>query len=85
MLWVRARGGADERFPPPAQACFESWRWRSEQFSCWLAEQVRRGGAEGRGPEREGGHRARGKPGPVAWANPPKLALAVHLDLCLSN
>lgn len=50
-------GGAEERFPTCSDS-FESWRWRSKQFSCWLAEQVRRGGAEGRRPRREGGHRA---------------------------
>lgn len=68
--WMRCfrlrGGGAEERFPTSSD-CFESWRWRHKQFSCWLAEQVRRGGAEGRGPGREGGPRARLLRG-KAWA-----------------
>lgn len=54
MRWFRLRRGTEERFPISSD-CFESWRWSNKQFSCWLAEQVRRGGAEGRGPRREGG------------------------------
>lgn len=73
-------GGAEERFPTSSDS-FESWRWRNKQFNCWLAEQVRRGGAEGRRPRREGGHRAGllgGSLGlerrPTHLLNPPRLS-----------